>query len=356
MEVNTFPAREWEVADPGPGVDTRRLDGAVESLMSDRERMGLTQALVVVHRGRIVREEYGPGGGKDANLISWSMAKSITNALVGIAVGDGLLSVDDVDLFPQWWTDGRSRISLRHLLNMASGLRWAEDYVDAGVSNVIEMLFGDQDVPPTIDEHGRLDPRATRPRDAARFAATMPLDHEPGTAYAYSSGTTNLIARYLANRLGDGDGSSEAFSTFMSTRLFGPIGMTSAEARFDVAGTFVGSSYVYATARDFARFGWLFANDGRWNGARLLPEGWVEFSATQTARDPENGLGYGAHWWIFPDDESSMVALGYEGQFTYVSPRRDLVVVRLGGTGADLNPHVREGISSIVAAFPVRGA
>lgn len=351
-----FPAAQWEVADPGDGVNVHALDDAATGLMTDRDAVGLTQALVVVHRGRIVGEWYGQGGGQETRLVSWSMAKSITNALVGIAVGDGLVSVDDVDLFPEWWADERARISLRHLLNMASGLRWAEDYVDAGVSNVIEMLFGDQDVAPTIDQHGRLDPGATRPLDTARYAAAMPLVDEPGTSYAYSSGTTNLVARYLANRLGERAGSSNIMANFMSTRLFDPLGMSSAEPRFDHVGTFVGSSYVYATARDFARFGWLYANDGVWNGSRLLPEGWAEFSARETARDPENGLGYGAHWWIFPNDEASMAALGYEGQFTYVSPRRELVVVRLGGTPAEMNQNLRDGIASIVAAFPAHGS
>lgn len=356
MEASTYPTADWEVAAPDRAVDAGRLDGAIDRLMSDRESMGLTQALVVVHRGRIVSEHYGPGGGRDTAMVSWSMAKSITGALVGMAVADGVLSVDDRNLFPRWWADGRAEISLRHLLNMSSGLRWAEDYLDAGVSNVIEMLFGEQDVLPSLDEHGRLDARATRPVDAARYAASMPLDHEPGTRYTYSSGTTNLVARYLADRLGERADSSSVLSGYMADRLFGPLGMTSAKPRFDRAGTFVGSSYVWSTARDFARFGWLFANDGVWRGTRLLPEGWVEFSATEAARDPENGLGYGAHWWTFPDDERSMAALGYEGQYTYISRRRDLVVVRLGATPADLNANLREAIGSVVASFPVRGS
>lgn len=353
MAPPVFPVEEWETCDPDRAVDVDRLDEAIARMMNDRTTLGLTQALVVVHEGRIVRELYGPGGGRETALVSWSMAKSITNALVGIAVGDGALALEDVNLMPEWERDDRGGISLRHLLNMASGLEWAEDYVDAGVSNVIEMLFADQPSTPTIDTHGRLNPRGTQPVDAARYAAAMPLAATPGTTYVYSSGTTNIVARILADRLGEKPGSSHVMAEFMQRRLFRPLGMGSAEPQFDRAGTFVGSSYVYATARDFARFGWLFANDGVWDGVRLLPEGWVEFSATETARDAENGLGYGAHWWIFPDDDRSMAALGYEGQFTYVSPRRHLVVVRMGGTAAELNPNLRDGISAIIGAFPV---
>lgn len=355
MDAVHFPAGDWDVADEHPLVDSSSLDHAIARLMGDRAAVGLTQSIVVVHDGRIVREAYGPGGGRERPMISWSIAKSITSALVGIAIGDGRLSIDDDNLVPEWANDARSTISLRHLLNMSSGLAWAEDYVDSGVSNVIEMLFAGQDVVPAVDEHGRLDPRLTRPVDAATYAATMPLGARPGTRYAYSSGTTNIVSRIISRSLGERPGSSEMMAKFMGDRLFSPIGMTTATAVFDHAGTFVGSSYVYATARDFARFGWLYANDGVWRGQRILPDGWVSFSATETARDPENGLGYGGHWWVFPDDPGSMCALGYEGQFTYVSPRRRLVIVRLGCTDASLNPNLQRQISDVARAFPATG-
>lgn len=348
-----YPAGDWETARLDAGIDRRRLDAAIDTMMRDRESVGLTQALVIVRDGTIVGEFYGPGGDASTRFVSWSMAKSITNALVGLALGEGRIDLDASSLFPEWSGDARSGITLRHLLSMTSGLAWAEDYVDAGVSNVIEMLFLGQEELPTIDEHGRLDPRRTRPVDAAGYALARPLEAPPGTKYLYSSGTTNLVCRYVARQLGERAGSSEVMSRFMHERLFAPIGMNSADPVFDGAGTFVGSSYVYATARDFARFGWLYANDGTWNGTRLLPEQWVRFSATEIARDPENELGYGAHWWVFPDDEGSMSALGYEGQYTYVSPRRDLVIVRLGGTDATLNPNLRACIGEMVRAFPV---
>jgi CubicO group peptidase (beta-lactamase class C family) len=145
-------------------------------------------------------------------------------------------------------------------------------------------------------------------------------------------------------------------SKFMQDRLFNPLGMHSAVPRFDASGNFVGSSYVYATARDFARFGYLYMTDGMWNGSRLLPEGWVDYSRTPIARDPDNGLDYGAHVWMFPNDPGSIAALGYEGQFTWASPKRNLVVVRLGKTNADHAPSLRAELSKIVHAFPTQGS
>jgi CubicO group peptidase (beta-lactamase class C family) len=205
---------------------------------------------------------------------------------------------------------------------------------------VIEMLFGSEKF---VGDH-------------AAYAASKKLEAKPGTKYVYSSGTTNLVTRILARALGEEPGSTDAMSKFMQDRLFGPIGMRSAVPRFDASGNFVGSSYVYATARDFARFGYLYLTDGMWNGSRLLPEGWVDYSRTPIARDPDNGLDYGAHVWMFPNDPGSIAALGYEGQFTWASPKRNLVVVRLGKTNAEYAPYLRAALSKIVHAFPTQGS
>ena len=126
-------------------------------------------------------------------------------------------------------------------------------------------------------------------------------------------------------------------------------------ATFDEAGTFVGSSYVYATAQDFARFGWLYLNDGMWNGTRILPEGWVDHGRTWVATDPENNTGYGAHWWLPPAVPGSMAAFGYEGQFTFVVPDRDLVVVRLGKSPVPMGQCARETVEELIGEFPISG-
>jgi hypothetical protein len=221
-----------------------------------------------------------------------------------------------------------------------SGLEWLEDYVDDTTSDVIEMLFGEKKF---VGDH-------------AAYAASKNLEAAPGTKYLYSSGTTNLVTKILSRALGEKPGSTDAMSKFMQQRLFDPLGMRSAIPRFDASGNFVGSSFVYATARDFARFGYLYLNDGMWNDSRLLPKGWVDYSRTPIARDPDNDLDYGAHVWMFPNDPGSIAALGYEGQFTWASPRRNLVVVRLGKTNAQYAPRLRAELSKIVHAFPTQGS
>lgn len=279
---------------------------------------------------------YGPGVDAGSTLISWSIAKTITQALVGMAVDDGLLSLDEDNLFPEWKDDDRSGITLRHLLNMSSGLEWREDYVDDASSDVIDMLFGDNEFS----------------GDHASFAIAKHLESAPGSKYSYSSGTTNIITRLLSRSIGEVPGSSAAMQSFMQRRLFDAIGMTSAKPRFDASGNFVGSSYVYATARDFARFGLLYLNDGIWNGTRILSDDWVRFAGTMFAHDDENGFDYGGHMWISPDDEGSMLCLGYQGQHIWISPRRNLVLVRLGVTDASVAPNLHAQLLRIVRAFP----
>ena len=318
-------------------VDRARLDSLVNNLVNRPVTDGVTNALVVVAGGRIVVEWYPPGVTETTTHISWSMAKSITHALVGIAVGDGLLDADATDLLPTWRGDDRSAISLRHLMMMRSGLLWVEDYVDDTKSDVIEMLFGE----------------SANTGDHAAYAASKPLAHAPGTHWEYSSGTTNIVARILADALGEPSGSHDAFLSFMNSRLFAPIGMTAAP-KFDRAGTFVGSSFVYATARDFARFGYLYLCGGEWGGNRILPAGWVGECAVSHAIEDESGMGYGQHWWTRPGDPGSMIAQGYEGQFTWVSPRHDVVLVHLGKTPAEYGNPLRSQLDAIVSEFPVR--
>ena len=246
-----WPRDDWDHADLSDAVDVDRLDGHIDRCVHDADEFGMTLALVVVHGGRIVRERYGPETDADTTLISWSMAKSITHALVGLLVEDGRLELSAPAPIGAWSYDERAEITLQQLLEMSSGLEFVEDYVDAGVSHVIEMLFGSG-----IDDH-------------AAYASAFPLVAPPGTVWNYSSGTTNIVAKIAGDAIGGGRDGTEKY---LRDRLFGPLGMTSATPKFDTAGTFVGSSYVYATARDFARFGYLYLRDGWWDGRRLLPE------------------------------------------------------------------------------------
>src|SRR4249919_685766 len=292
----------------------------------------VTLAELVVHGGEVVHETYGPDTGPETTLISWSTGKSVTHALVGIAVREGLLDLDAPAPVLEWAGDDRQAITLRQLLHMTSGLRFVEDYVDDASSHCIDMLFGSGQA------------------DVAAYAAALPLDHPPDSVFNYSSGTTNIVSRIVGQAVGGGEAAMRAF---MEAELFGPLGMTSADPRFDAAGTFIGSSFLYCTARDFARFGQLYLGDGVWEGRRILPEGWVDFARTPAPPPVDEEFGYGAHWWLwdrhgFP---GTFAAHGYEGQYIIVRPDRDLVVVRLGKTPIDVRPPVIERLQELLAAW-----
>lgn len=307
-----------------------------EEITQRQPEMGSTHALVVKHQGSVIYEWYGPDHDASSTLISWSIAKSITHALVGIAVHDSLLTPEDTHLRPEWVDDMRSRISLDHLLQMTSGLEWVEDYIDDAVSDVITMLFGESDF---VGDH-------------AGFAASKSCTQEPGSNWVYSSGTTNIVAWVLARALGAASGDASVITNFMSQRLFAPLAMHSATSRCDATGTFVGSSYVYATAQDFVRFGELYLADGIVNGRRVLPEGWVDSARQPTAFDPDMGMSYGRHWWMWPTDTDSLIAHGYLGQILWVSPRRDLVIAHLGNTDAAHGATLRSMVARLVEQFP----
>ena len=337
IDERPWPRADWDHADLSDMVDAERLDRHLDRCMDDVDELGLTRAVVVVHGGRIVRERYGPETDADTTLISWSMAKSITHALVGLLVEDGRLELSAPAPIGAWSYDERAEITLQHLLEMTSGLEFVEDYVDAGVSHVIEMLFGSG-----IDDH-------------AAYASAFPLVAPPGTVWNYSSGTTNIVAKIAGDAIGGGRDSTEKY---LRDRLFGPLGMASAIPKFDTAGTFVGSSYVYATARDFARFGYLYLRNGWWDGRRLLPSDWVDHAATPVpAPLPDDERhGYGAHWWLWRRDPRTIAALGYEGQRTIVARDRDLVVVRLGTSAAERHAALDAVLDEIVRCFPKAGA
>jgi CubicO group peptidase (beta-lactamase class C family) len=289
---------------------------------------------VVIQGGRLLSETYAEAFGPDVTCPSWSMAKSITQALVGIAVGDGLIDIHAPADVPAWSGAGdpRSAITLDHLLRMSSGLDWIEDYTPANPSDVIAMLFG------------------VGKADVAAYASAVPLGHAPGKRWVYSSGSTNIIARCLSRALGLDAAGMQAYRR---ERMFGPLGMSSAAPRFDTAGTFIGSSFCFCTPRDFARFGLLYMRDGIWDGRRLLPPGWVDYARTPTYQQPdvEPDSDYGAHWWLNLAGPGSFSANGYEGQHIVICPDRDLIIVRHGATPTLSQPAVKLWLRDLAAAF-----
>jgi CubicO group peptidase (beta-lactamase class C family) len=187
--------------------------------------------------------------------------------------------------------------------------------------------------------------------DVAAFAAAYPLRHAPDTVWSYSSGTSNIISGVIARLFGN-DGA--AYERYMNERLFDPIGMTSAQPRFDAAGTWIGSSFCFATARDFAKFGMLYLRDGVHNGRRILPEGWVEYGRTLAPACTTEE--YGAHWWLWPERPGILSANGYDGQRIIVAPEQDAVIVRLGKIDASMRPALHAMLLRLVDAVSDRAA
>jgi CubicO group peptidase (beta-lactamase class C family) len=293
--------------------------------------LATTQALAVMRNGEIVFERYADGFDTASTFISWSMAKSMTAALCGVLVDRGEIDIDAPAPIAEWQGDDdpRRAITLRNLLEMRSGLAWNEDYVDDQVSDVIEMLFG------------------SGKHDIASYAASKPLEHEPGTHFYYSSGTTNLIARILGDHLGGRD----AMEAALQDELFRPAGMTNSIPKFDEAGTFVGSSFVYAPVRDFLAFGELFRNGGMAGEQRVLSQAWVDASVLEHSVDDESGQGYGLQWWLARDEFGSFCCNGYEGQRIQVVPSLGLTFVRVGKTDAAYSDDLRAFYAQVAQAF-----
>jgi CubicO group peptidase (beta-lactamase class C family) len=323
-----WPAASWPSGALPAGVDDK-LAAALAVVDKKLPLLGETRAVVVIHHGRLVAERYRHGFSAETPLLSWSMAKSITHALLGIAVRRGLVDIDRPMGHPRWnAADPRAAIPWRNWINMIDG----QDYHEIGVVNQVKndaarMLYGE----------GRL--------DVAGFGASLPLVHAPGTFWNYNSAGINLIADALGRSFAPGASPSERrarVATVLHDELFLPIGMSSAQPEFDASGTFIGSALVYATARDWARFGLLYLRDGVWNGRRILPAGWVDFARTKTPAS--NCDVYGAGFWITPESgrgrplgaltpdgpRDLFMAEGHEGQLVVIVPSKDLVVVRLG--------------------------
>lgn len=326
-----WPTRQWATAEPARDVDRARLDRAItEAFAGVHPQMGETRAVVLVQSGRIVFERYAPGFGPDTRLVSWSVAKSFTQAMVGAAVLQGRIAIDAPMGSPHWRAgDRRAAITWRQWLNMVDG----QEYLEIGAPSILandvtHMLYG----------RGR--------GDTARFAAGLPLVRDPGAHWNYNSAGTILVADALTRAIvpdpRDARDRRTRMRAWMQASLFEPIGMDPV-VEFDPAGLFYGSALIWATARDYARFGYLYLRGGVWDGQRVLPAGWVDFART---RGPDRNTDvYGAHWWLTAAEgegapmrslitDASLAdafsAQGHEGQIIVVAPSKDLVLVRLG--------------------------
>jgi CubicO group peptidase (beta-lactamase class C family) len=287
-----------------------------------------TRAVVVVHRGRLVAERYADGITASTPLIGWSMSKTVTAALAGIAMARTDLDLDIDHLLPQWQSDSnpKSRIPFASLLEMTDGLDYNEDY--GTVTDTTEMLYG--------------------AGNAIDYLAGMDLKSEPGSVWAYSSGANMLVMGTMRTFL-----PVDSWTSFPRTALFGPIGMTSAVFETDPSGTFMGPSWLNATARDWARFGLLIQQKGLWDGDQVLPVGWVDTMMEPVAAS--NGQYSKGDIWLetgsrVPPD--TLWVLGHDGQTIAIVPSLELIVVRMGMT----NPqelYDREALlADVIAALP----
>lgn len=312
-----------------------KLDDAVSYLFQPRNEKNIyTRAVLVVHRDKIVAEKYAVGYNQNSQFLGWSMAKSITGALVGLLVKEGKLNVTQPAPVKQWQNpeDQRHNITIEHLLQQTSGLDFWENYNNA--SDATKML--------------------SNKADMGGYTASKPLKHKPGSKFYYSSGNSNLLSLIIRNTVGDRN-----YYLFPYKNLFHKIDMYHTLLEPDASGTFVGSSYVYASARDYARFGLLYLHDGVWNGERILPEGWIKKTITPP---PSNELkNYGYQFWLNGLDENDLskrefpeappdlfYADGYGGQRIYIIPSKQLVAVRMGLYKFDEH----EFLKKLMAAFP----
>jgi hypothetical protein len=302
------------------GLNSTAVQAVVDEAFSepDPKRLRRTHAVVVIQDGQIIAERYDRGVDADTPLPGWSMTKSVLGTLVGMLVADGRLTLDQRELLPAWaLPDPCGAITLEDLLRMRSGLRFSENYANPW-SDVLHMLFNCG--------------------DAGGYAAGRPLAATPGSTWAYSSGTTNILSLIARRAVGE-----SAYGGWPRLALFEPLGMQSAILEPDASGTFVCSSFMVATARDWARFGQLWMGAGRWHGRELLPASWVRFSTTPTPQSP--GGRYGAHWWLKLNPEiggdspaaraiapDAFFAIGHEGQTLTIIPSKRLVAVRMGAS------------------------
>jgi len=291
----------------GSATDTIRLERIAEKLMDDEGYNGHAFAFMVVHKGIPVVEAYQPQFDAQTCFLSWSMAKSFTNTLSGIMVKDGKWDINQPVNLPEWQADERKNITINNLMQMQSGLRWNEDYGNR--SDVTQMLYCEDDF--------------------AKFTYDQPFAFPAGSHWYYSSGSVNVVNFLMRKTIGN----DNEYYKFAQSRLFNKIGMPNAVFEVDASGTQVGSSYIYATARDYARFGMLYLQDGVFNGERILPESWVKY--TTTPASDSNGK-YGSLFWLnrsryYPAAPEDMYSCnGHDGQQIFIIPSKELVIVLVG--------------------------
>jgi CubicO group peptidase (beta-lactamase class C family) len=333
-----WPTEEWQVGDPAAhGMNPVLLERAREYAFQPGKN---TQGVVVVRHGAVVAEWYEDGRGADSYAASWSDAKSVAGTVIGIAIDRGVIPGVEASMatfYPEWSGTEKEAMTLRHVLSMTSGLDWEESYVTD---------------PSNLSDIARL---AATESDQLGFVLAKPLAFEPGTYHSYSSADTLMLSGVIESALGT------SFGAYAREVLFDPIGMTRAQWWTDAVGHTLTYCCLDAPSREFARFGLLWARGGRWADRQVISEEYVRAALTPTVTDGPEGLGihsYGFQWWLgaaasgrYAGDGFS--ARGYDGQYIYVFPSLDLVVVRNGHYEKDPGPPIAD--PNLFTRYPAAG-
>ncbi|MDG3583273.1 serine hydrolase domain-containing protein [Galbibacter pacificus] len=292
-------------------VDYSKVEKTVEAAFANNSTQK-TRSVLVIYKDQIIAEKYADSLNKDNKMLGWSMTKSVLATLYGILQYEGKLDINEPAKVDAWQNDERASITYNDLLHMNSGLTWEEDY--ATISDVTKMLFLTDDM--------------------TKVQAEKEAAYPPNSYWNYSSGTTNLLSGLLRKEFN----SYPEYLNFPYKKLIDRIGMHSMVIETDAAGNFVGSSYGWATTRDWGKFGLLYLHEGNWNGDRVFHENWATYVATPAPNS--DGL-YGGHFWLntpekLPDAPmDAYFADGFQGQRVYIVPSKDLVVVRMGLASGD---------------------
>ncbi len=310
-------------------VDYSKLKSAVDnSFDKDGGKAKRTRAVVVLYKDKLIAEKYDTGFNKDSKILGWSMTKSITSSAFGVLAKQGKIDIYKPAPIAEWKNDERKIITINDLLHMNSGLEWEENY--STICDATKMLF--------------------QAEDMGKVQMDKPAQFKPNTHWYYSSGTTNLLSRILRAQFK----TQQEYLDFWYGAVIDKIGMNSMIVEQDMTGTFVGSSYGWATPRDWSKFGLLYLHKGNWNGEQILDESWVKYTATPTKTSEGK---YGAQFWLnaggkFPDVPRDMFyCSGYQGQMVAIIPSLDMVIVRMGvkeeEPGFDFNGFLKGIISSV---------
>jgi len=291
-------------------IDYARLEKALAGAFDKKgEKNKRTRSIVILHKDRLVAEKYDTGFDKNSRILGWSMTKSLTATYFGILQKQGKININHPAPVAEWKNDERAKITINDLLHMNSGLEWEERYDK--ICDATKMLFEAEDM--------------------ARIQMEKPLVGTPNQSWNYSSGTSNLLSAILRNQFN----THQEYLDFWYASLIDKIGMHSMLVETDMIGNYVGSSYAWATTRDWAKFGLLYLRNGNWNGEQIFEEDWSKYVATPT--NTSNGR-YGGHFWLnaggkYPDAPKDMYyASGFQGQKIFIIPSMDLVIVRFGLT------------------------